>query len=163
MPSLMPGTPGTKEAYGIAVVSEAGCIAIPPKPMERYGLSDGDFVLLCTTHRGEGGLAILNKEKAENSVFGKYIGLMNQTDEVFYFNDKAYTLTQIRNGSVRLTPDMLSAYHLKINDRLMMVKSTTMAISYTPIEIWKEKFRKYGMDEAIENMEKLEVFHVVYE
>ncbi len=89
MPSLMPGIPGTKEAYGIAIIRDDFSIAIPPKAIKRYELLDGDFVLLSTTHRGEGGLAILNKTKAEKSVFGKYINLINKTNTIFWFNDES--------------------------------------------------------------------------
>lgn len=154
----MPGTPGTKEAYGIAVIRDDYSIAIPPKAMKRYELSDGDVVLLSTTHRGEGGLAILNKNKAESSVFAKFIDKMDKTDQVFRFNNKAYVLTGVVNGRIILNDNILHAYHLKKNDKLMIVKSTTVAISYTPVEIWKKKFEKHGFDEAIRNMEKLEIF-----
>ena len=44
---------------------------------------------------------------------------------------------------------------LKKGDSLMAVKSTTIAISFTPVDIWKEKFESRGLFEAIENIKKL--------
>ena len=158
MPSLTPGTPGTKEAYGISVIREDESIKIPPKAFERYELTNGSLVVLITTHRGEAGLALLNKGRAEATVFEKYISRMHEIDTVYWFNDKAYALTVIKNGTIRLTPELMQAFHLVVGDRLMVVKSTTVAMSYTPIAIWKEKFAQRGMFEAIENMSKLDEF-----
>ncbi|ODS35634.1 MAG: hypothetical protein A7316_00725 [Candidatus Altiarchaeales archaeon WOR_SM1_86-2] len=158
MPSLMPGMPGTKEVYGISVIREYLRIKIPPKAFERYGLTNGGLVVLTTTHKGEGGFALLNKKRTEAAVFERYISQMSEIDTVYWFNDKAYVLTQVSGGELCLTPEILEAFHLRENDNLMVVKSTTVAMSYTPIEIWKEKFTKRGLYEAIENMSKLEEF-----
>jgi hypothetical protein len=59
---------------------------------------------------------------------------------------------------VFLTEELLTVFNLKKGDRLMVVKSTTVTMSYTPIEIWKYKFEQRGLYEAVENMKKLEVF-----
>ncbi len=158
MPSLMPGTPGTKEAYGISVIRRDLSIKIPPRAFERYDLINGGLVVLTTTHRDEGGFALLNKERAEATVFEKYINQMHEIDTVYWFNDKAYALTVVKNGTIRLTLELMQAFHLGESDRLLVVKSTTVAMSYTPIAIWKEKFAKRGMFEAIENMSKLDEF-----
>lgn len=40
----------------------------------------------------------------------------------------------------------------------MVVKSTTLTMSYTLVETWKKKFESHGFYEAIENMKKLEEF-----
>ncbi len=58
MPSLSPGMPGTKEAYGISLIRDDLSIVIPPKAFEHYGLTDGDIVLLSTTHIDEGWLKL---------------------------------------------------------------------------------------------------------
>ena len=41
MPSLSPGTPGTKEAYGISIIRDDISITIPPKAFKHYGLAEG--------------------------------------------------------------------------------------------------------------------------
>ncbi len=158
MPSLMPGMPGTKEAYGISIIREDSSVEIPPRAFERYDLINGGLVVLTTTHRGEGGFGLLNKERAEATVFERYINRMHEVDIVYWFNDRACALTAINNGKICLTFELMQAFHLKKGDRLMVVKSTTVAMSYTPIEIWKEKFARRGMFEAIENMSKLDEF-----
>jgi hypothetical protein len=78
MPSLSPGTPGTKEAYGICIIRDDLSITIPPKAFKHHGLADSDVVLLTTTHIGEGGIGILNREKAYKSVFKKFIDRIDQ-------------------------------------------------------------------------------------
>jgi bifunctional DNA-binding transcriptional regulator/antitoxin component of YhaV-PrlF toxin-antitoxin module len=158
MPSLSPGTPGTKEAYGISILNDDLSIVIPPKAFKHYGLEEGDVVLLTTTHVGEGGIGILNREKAYTSVFKKFIDRIDQMNTFFENNNRYYALTQIRNGKVFLTEEMLTVFNLKKGDQLLVIKSTTITMSYTPIEIWKYKFEQRGLFEAIENMKKLEIF-----
>jgi hypothetical protein len=121
-------------------------------------LINGGLVVLTTTHRGEGGFALLNKERAEATVFERYINQMHEIDAVYRFNDKVYALTVINNGKICLTFELVQAFHLGESDRLVVVKSTTVAMSYTPIAIWKEKFARRGMFQAIENMGKLTEF-----
>ncbi len=158
MPSLSPGTPGAKEAYGISVIKDDLSITIPPKAFKRYGLSDKTVVLLSSTRIGEAGLGILNKEKAYQSVFKKIIDRIASLNTIFVNNKRVFALTQVIDGKIFLTPELLNAYHLKIGDRLVVVKSTTIAMSYSPVEVWKKKFESRGFYEAIENMKKLEVF-----
>ena len=158
MPSLEPGKPGTKEAYGISVVVPDGSIRIPPKAFARYELNERDFVVATTTHRGEAGFALLNKPRAEATVFRKYICQIKKPDVAYWFQGKAYALTRVSRGTIRLVPELLEAFHLKTDDRLMSVKSTTVALSFTPVEIWKAKFSKRDMTEAVANMDKLDVF-----
>lgn len=158
MPSLMPGTPGTKEAYGISVIARDGTLRIPPKALARYELKANDWAVAVTTHRGEGGFALLNKVRAEASVFRKYVVQLEQPGAVQWFQERAYALIRIGTGTVRLSPALRKAFHLKTGDRLMSVKSTTIALSFTPADIWKAKFAKRGLAEAVANMDKLDVF-----
>lgn len=158
MPSLSPGMPGTKEAYGISVIKDDLSFTIPPKAFKHYSLSNNDIVFLATTHIGEGGVAVMVKEKAYASVFKKVIDKIDKLNFIIIENNRAYALTQINDGKVFLTDSLLSAFNLKKGDRLMVVKSTTVAMSYTPIEIWKRKFEQRGLFEAVENMKKLEEF-----
>lgn len=158
MPSLMPGMPGTKEAYGISIIRKDGTVTIPPPAMSNYDLSGDSTVVLSTTHRGEGGFAVLNKERAEASVFGKIIATLIAAEKVYWQNQKAYAITTLKNGRLTLTDEMLEAFHLKPDAELMSVKSSTVALSFTPAEIWKLKFSKRGLNEAVENMSSLQVF-----
>lgn len=100
----------------------------------------------------------MNVAKAKTSVFGKYIQQISDYNTVFWFTKKAYTLTAVNELSVQLNPDLLNAFHLKQGDRLLVVKSAAIAMTFTPVEIWKEKLAKRGLVEAIENMSRLEVF-----
>lgn len=158
MPSLSPGTPGTKEAYGISVIRDDLSVTIPPKAFEHYSLSDNDQVLLATTHIGEGGVALLIKEKAYASVFRNVIDMIRECDTIIIRNKRAYALTHVRNGKFFLTNSLMDAFRLKKGDRLIVIKSTTVAMSYTPVEIWKRKFVQRGLFETVENMKKLEEF-----
>ena len=158
MPSLSPGMPGTKEAYGISVVAPDGTVRIPPQAFAHYRFRAGELAVAVTTHRGEPGFALLNKARAESTVFGKIIARLDASGEIRRFQDKAYALVRVDDGAIRLAPERLAAFHLKPGDRLMSVKSTTVALSFTPAEIWQEKFRRRGLVAAAANVDRLDVF-----
>jgi len=40
----------------------------------------------------------------------------------------------------------------------MIVKSTTVVMICTPVEIWERKFAQRGLAIAVENMQKLDVY-----
>jgi hypothetical protein len=158
MPSIMPGMPGTKEAYGISIIGKNLCVAIPPKAISHYEFLNNSLVILTTTHRGESGFAVLNKKRAEQSIFKNKIDMLNQEDKVYWFDKKAYSLTRIKNGKIKLNTETMAAFYLATGYRLMSVKSTTIALSLTPAEIWKEKFVKRGLIETANNIDGLPVF-----
>lgn len=158
MPSLMPGTPGAKEAYGISVIRDDLHIAVPPKALQRYKLQNDSPVVLISTRPREGGFAILNKDSARDTVFQKYIAQITEPDKCFRFNKKDYILTALHQGKLHLTPEMLAVFNLAQGARLMVVKSTTVAMSFSPVEVWRAKFAQHGLFEAIGNMENLEEF-----
>lgn len=157
MPSLHPGLPGTKEAYGLSLIREDGSVFLPPEAVAHYGLVAGDQVLLITTHRGEGGFAISRQQTAARSVFARFVVQLPTLDTVAWFDAKAYALTGFADGRIRLTPEMLDAYHVMVGQKLMVVKSTTIVMSCTPVEIWERKFAQRGMTIEIENIHKLDV------
>ena len=158
MPSLMPGRPGTKEAFGISLIREDLRVSIPPRALAHYGLQAAGEVVLTTTHRGEGGFALLVPDRARATVFAVYLTQLIQMEKIYWFSEKAYTLVAQKEGRLILTPDILQAFHLGMGARLMVVKSTTVAMSFTPVEIWRAKFAQRGLCEAIENMALLEEF-----
>ena len=158
MPSLEPGKPGTKEAYGLSVVAPDGTVRIPPKAFAHYRFQSGELAVATTTHRGEPGFALLNKARAEATVFQKYVAQLERPDEIRRFQDKAYALVRAGSGTIQLAPALLAAFHLKPGDRLMSVKSTTVALSFTPAEIWQDKVRRRGLFIAAANIDRLDVF-----
>lgn len=158
MPSLMPGMPGAKEAYGVSVIREDLKINIPPPAIKRYEIRPGDQVILVTGHRGEGGFGMLNKKRAAAGVFKKYIDIMAKQDFIYDFNGKFYVLTEAGDCMIQMNREMMERFHLHPRDRLLVVKSTTVAMSFTPVEIWKEKLASHGFHAAVINIDKLEVF-----
>lgn len=158
MPSLMPGMPGTKEAYAISVIREDGSVTIPPAAAAHYEFYPLSPVILTTTHRGEGGFAALNKQKAEAGVFKKIIETLKDADKVYWHNNKAYALSTVEGDRLILNEEMLQAFHLESGIGLMSVKSTTVALSFTPVEIWKRKFLSRGLNRAVENISKLDIY-----
>jgi hypothetical protein len=158
MPSLSPGTAGAKEAYGISVLREDHLIHIPPKAFIRYNLKDYDLVLLTSTRAGECGFGILNIEKARKSVFKKIIEKIDSIDTPILVNSKPYAITRTKNGTIKFNNELLKAFDLKIGERFIVVKSTTVAMSYNPVDVFKAKLKKHGFFEAINNIDKLEIF-----
>ena len=158
MPNLMPGKSGTKEAFGISKVHDDYTIVIPPKAIQHYRFNDPDDVLLITGHRGKSGLGLIRKKTGLNSVFKKYIEKVEQVENVYWMNGRAFVMLELKNGRVKANRDILKAFLLDQGDSLLVVKSTTVTMSLTPVEIWQDIFKKHGFLEAIENMKKLEIF-----
>jgi hypothetical protein len=158
MPSLMPGMPGTKEAFAISRIKDDLTLKVAPKAISHYKISEHDYVILITGHIGESGFGMIKKDTALKSVFKKFVKEIKNCEEILMHNDRAFVMLKIDNGVTRLTNDILKAFYLKIGDRLMIGKSTTVTMSFVPLEIWKKKFKKHGFYEAIENMKKLEEY-----
>lgn len=158
MPSLSPGTSGAKEAYGISILREDLMIQIPPKALKRYNLADNDPVLLTSTRPGERGFANLNLEKAGKSIFKKVIDEIVGHDMVYWKNSRPYAITKVVNERISFNKELIDAFDLQPGERYLIIKSTTLAMSYTPVAIWKVKFEKIGFYESIKNMDSLEVF-----
>jgi hypothetical protein len=158
MPSLMPGMPGTKEAFAISRIRDDLTLRVPPKAISHYKISEQDYVILTTGHKGESGFGMIKKDTALKSVFRKFVKEIKNCEEILHFNGRAFVMLKIDNGVTHLTKDVLKAFYLKIGDRLMVGKSTTVTMSFVPVEIWESNFRKHGFYEAIENMKKLEEF-----
>jgi hypothetical protein len=154
----MPGMPGTKEAFGISKIKDDLTLRVPPKAISHYKISEQDFVILTTGHIGESGFGMIKKETALKSAFKKFAQEIKNCEEILYFSDRAYSMLKIDNGLTLLTKDVLKAFYLNPGDRLLVVKSTTVTMSFTPVEIWEKKFKKHGFYEAIENTKNLEEF-----
>ncbi len=52
----------------------------------------------------------------------------------------------------------MQAFYLTKGMRLMVVKSTTVTMSYSPVEIWKSKLVQRGFFDVIKNINTLEEF-----
>ena len=100
----------------------------------------------------------MNKQRAEAGVFKKIIGTLKCTDKIYWHNNKAYTLSAVEDDRLILNKKMLLAFHLETGIRLMSVKSTTVALSFTPVEIWKKKFLARGLNRAVENISLLDIY-----
>jgi len=158
MPSLSPGTAGAKEAFGISIIRENYTIKIPPNALAHYNIQDHDQVLLTTGHVGGSGFGLIKKATIERSVFKKAADQLSGVSDLHWFGKRAYVLLDITDGVIRLNAEILKAFLLKIGDKLVAVKSTTVTMSLTPVEVWQKVFEKHGFTEAIKNLEKLEVY-----
>jgi len=158
MPSLSPGTAGAKEAFGISIIRENYTIKIPPNALAHYNISDHDRVLLTTGHTGGSGFGLIKKDTVERSVFKKSADQLVDIGDLRWFGKRAYVLLDITDGVIRLNDEILKAFYLKIGDKLVAVKSTTVTMSCTPTDVWISVFKRHGFSEAIENLEKLEVY-----
>jgi hypothetical protein len=154
----MPGMPGTKEAFGISKIRDDLSIRVPPKAISHYNISDNDYVILTTGHKGESGFGMIKKDTSLKSVFKKFVKEIKNCEEVYWFNNRAFSMIEINNGLTYLNNDILKAFYLSIDNRLLVGKSTTVTMSFVPVETWINIFEKHGFFEAIKNMEKLEEY-----
>ncbi len=158
MPILSPGGSKAKEAYGISVIKENKSVIIPPKGLERYNLHNNDVVLLSSTKEGECGFVIMNIHKANDTVFRKVIEKISKIDEPVFIKSRPYAITDIKNGKIYFNDDILKAFELKIEDRFVVIKSTTVTMSFNSIDIFKEKIKSHDFYESVNNIDKLDVF-----
>lgn len=158
MPNLMPGTPGAKEVYGISTVRDDMTVVIPPEAARRYEIGDGDVVVLATTHLGETGFALMNREKALATVLGRRISKIEGEDVVSRAGGRALVQTRVVGGRVHLTPEMGEAFLIAPGDRLMVVKGARVAMAFTPVELWRKRLARRGLHESTERIQGLERF-----
>ena len=86
---------------------------------------------------------------------------MNQIDKlytIYRFQNKAYVLTKLKDKKLILTNEMMQVFYLNIGMKLMVVKSITVTMSYSPVDIWKAKLAQRGFFEALKNIDTLEEF-----
>jgi hypothetical protein len=158
VPSLMPGRPGAKEVYGVSVVRDDMAVAIPPEAARRYQIGEDDVVVLAATRRGEAGFGLLNREKAVATVLSREVSQVEGEEAVAWVRGKPYAQTRVIDGTVRLTPQMAEVFGLSAGDRLMVVKGARVAMAFTPVGIWMDRFARRGLHHAIERMAALEEF-----
>ncbi|MBN2611251.1 MAG: hypothetical protein JXB00_06820 [Bacteroidales bacterium] len=158
MPSLSPGVAGAKEAYGVSILRENNTIKIPPKAFARYNLKENGPVLLTSTRAGERGFAVLNIEKAKKSVFKKIIDSIKTFNEPVWVNSRPYAITEVINETITFNNALLKAFDLKEGERFIVIKSTTVAMSFNPTEVFKAKLQSHGFFDAVKNIDKLEIF-----
>ena len=158
MPSLMPGIPGAKEAYGISIIQENCKIKIPPKACKRYGIHKNDLALLITGRKQESGFGLIKKKTAVNTVFKKYLEQLYNPNDIFINNGQSFALVKIIDYYIEMTPEILKAFYLNTSNKLISIKSTTVTIGFNLLEVWIDKMKKHGFNEAIKNTSKLEIF-----
>lgn len=154
----MPGMPGTKEAFGISKIKDDLTLRVSPKAISHYNIYEHDYVILATGHKGESGFGMIKKETALKAVFKKFVKEIKDLEVVYRFNDKAFAMLKINKGAIHLNENILKAFYLSVGYRLLVAKSTTVTMSFTPVEIWTNIFEQHGFFEAIKNMEKLKEY-----
>jgi phosphoribosylaminoimidazole (AIR) synthetase len=158
MPSLMPGVRGAKEVYGIVEIKKDFSFTIPPGAVTRYSMVNGEVVLLIKAKQHEPGFGLMRKVIAATTVFSRFVSGEKELNRVYNHGGKPFCLTIIKEGRIYLTMDILDRFHLKPGDRLLSVKSTTVSNGYVLVEIFREKLLERGFTEAVDNIQKLEVF-----
>ena len=155
----MPGVAGAKEVYGISRMREGGEIVIPPRALVRYGIVDGESVILTTSHIGEAGFGLLVEAKARRTILRRRLeSLTKSMDLVQWIGGRAHARTSVNGGRIRLSQEMMDAFLLEPDERLLVVKGAAVAMGFIPVEIWRKKLEKAGFAEAIERMDSLEEF-----
>jgi len=158
MPSLMPGMPGAKEAYGISRVLEGYTVTVPPRALERYGIGDVEPVILTTSHPGEAGFNLWVERRARDTVLAGRIDRLEGGKIVQWIEGRAYARSEVKQGRLRLAPELMGAFRLEAGNRLLVVKSAEVAMSFIPVELWREKLVQRGFHEAAGRLADLEEF-----
>ena len=147
MPRLVKGG---KYVYGWSRIGDDGSITIPPEALVEYGLLEGESVIVMPGSRRSGGFGLARAEKLEQSPVGAFLNECPELasfdlpeGEVAEIDGRHYCWVAVRDGSVRLPPEMLSAYGIGAGGRLLVGRGSHMAISFIARGMIVEEGRRH--------------------
>jgi hypothetical protein len=147
MPQLVKGG---KHVYGWCRIHDDGSITIPPEALAEYGLLEGESVIVMPGSRRSGGFGLARAESLVQSPVGAFLKECPELasfdlpeGEVTEIDARRYCWVAVRDGSVRLSPAMLSAYGIDPGGRLLVGRGSHMAISFIARGIIVEEGRRH--------------------
>ena len=128
---------GGKHTFGWSAVTDPGTIAIPPEAIAEYGLSEGDRLIVVPGSRTSGGFGLSIPESAGGSILGVVVEEHPELGEfripegeVVEHRGRSYCWVRLRRGAVRLSPQTLARYGIRIGDRLLVIRGSGLALGF---------------------------------
>ena len=134
MPQLVKGG---KQTYGWSWVAQTGRIRIPPEAILDYRFKDTQALVIVPGSRTSGGFCVGSKDSLEGSPIGAMLDRVSelidcQVEEGRPIEGEGRLLcwTRLRNGVVQLPLETLARYDIKVNDQLLVVKGSGLALAF---------------------------------
>ena len=126
---------GGKFIFGWSIIKNDFSIQFPTEAINEYNICSEGKIFLITGSKTTGGFAVSKKTLMEKSIFSKlffeYNDLQNyktREGEFFQYKDRKYTWITISNdGKIFLNKNILNNLSLKINDKLLSIRSSNIA------------------------------------
>jgi len=126
---------GGKYVFGWSLIKNDFSVQFPTEAINEYDICSEGKIFLITGSKTTGGFAVSKKALMENSiynnVFTEYNDLGNyktKEGDFFQYKSRKYTWVTINNGGkIFLNKDILNNLSLKINDKLLSIRSSNIA------------------------------------
>lgn len=130
-------TKGGKFIYGWSLINKDYSVYLPPQAVREYGINSSGKIILMSSSKTTGGFCISSKKLFLNS---KLSSLTHKLQEVFeyqtekeeliFYNDRFYAWTNIdEEGRIRLNKKTLDYLELKVSERLLVIRSSSLAFT----------------------------------
>jgi hypothetical protein len=151
---------GGKHTFGWAAVSNPGIIAIPPEAIAEYALAEGQKLIVVPGSRTSGGFGLASRKAirkaSRNSAGGSILGAVLEEypalgefripeGQVVEYKGRPYCWVRLRRGVIRLAPQTLACYGIRIGDKLLVIRGSGVALGFAvrgPIVQEAEKHRE---------------------
>ncbi|MDP8205050.1 MAG: hypothetical protein P9L92_00160 [Candidatus Electryonea clarkiae] len=134
MPQLVKGG---KHIFGWSHVGVTGRIIIPPEALEEYRLKESEKLILLPGSKTSGGFGLGTLESVRKSPLGVVtevhpeLGELQVPEgEVIVYRGKPYCWVELQNGGVIIPPETLEKYGIRINDMLLVIRGSGLAVGF---------------------------------
>ncbi len=134
MPRLVKGG---KHVFGWAYVGAEGRITIPPDALEEYHLVNKEKLILIPGSRTSGGFGLVSRKAVNQSVLGVVLTVHPELVEfripegkIIEYRNKPYCWIELDNGAIRIPPETLEKFGIEIDDRLLVIRGSGLALGF---------------------------------
>jgi bifunctional DNA-binding transcriptional regulator/antitoxin component of YhaV-PrlF toxin-antitoxin module len=147
MPQLVKGG---KFTYGWSRVGDNGRIIIPPLALVEYHLKESEKLILFPGSQKSRGFGLGSMESFEKSPLGRVmdvypeLGKFPETEgQVFGYKGKPYCWVGLHDGSIVIPTAALENYGIKIADKLLVIRGSSLALGFAVRGLIVEEAKKH--------------------
>jgi hypothetical protein len=130
-------TKGGKFIYGWSLINEDYSVYLPPQVVREYNINRSGKIILMSSSKITGGFCVSSKKLFLNSKLssltsklGDVFDYRTEKEELIFYNDRFFTWTNIdEKGSIRLNKKTLDYLELKVSERLLVIRSSSLAFT----------------------------------
>lgn len=128
---------GGKHTFGWSAVTGSGRIAIPAEAIAEYGLVEGDRLVVVPGSRTSGGFGLSSRRSLEGSILAVVLEehpVLGQfrlpAGDVVEHGGRPYCWAPFHRGAIEIPEPTLVKYGVKIDDRLLVIRGSGLAIGF---------------------------------